>query len=46
MDISDKAFNTLNILRNATWLDGDAEIIAACRELVEYFDANQLITEV
>lgn len=36
MDISDKAVNTLTILRNATWLNSDLEIEQACKEVAEF----------
>ena len=38
MDLSDKAYSTLAVLRNATWLDGtDEDIEAAAKELIKYF---------
>jgi hypothetical protein len=44
MDLSDKAFNTLNLLRHVSFLDWentfkvkDSEVEAVCKELVEYF---------
>jgi hypothetical protein len=35
-DLSDKAFNTLAVLRNATWLNSDTEIMESCREVFNY----------
>jgi hypothetical protein len=37
MDVSDKAYNTYWLLKNATWLNSDLDIEAACKELVEYY---------
>jgi hypothetical protein len=37
MDTSDKAFSTLTLLRTATWLDNDKDILTTCKELVDYF---------
>lgn len=37
MNTSDKAFSTLTLLRTATFLDNDQEILETCQELVNYF---------
>ena len=43
MELSDKAFNTLNLLRYASFLDWeemykvkDSEIEAVCKEIIKY----------
>ena len=35
-NLSDKAYSTLQVLRNATWLNNDDEIKNACREVYRY----------
>lgn len=40
MDLSDKAYNTLLVLRNATWLNSDKEIEMACREVAAWLNAE------
>lgn len=37
-ELSDEAFNTLNILRNATWLHNDLDIENACREVANHLE--------
>ena len=37
-DLSDQAYSTLNVLRTATWLNGDDDIKAACREVAVYLE--------
>jgi hypothetical protein len=38
MDVSDKAFNTYWLLKNASFLNGsDADIEMVCKELAEWF---------
>jgi hypothetical protein len=36
MALSVKAFNTITLLRNATWLNNESEIKYACKEIAEY----------
>ena len=36
MELNDKAYSTLAILRNATWLNSDIEIMRACLEVFDY----------
>lgn len=39
--LTDKGANTLQILRNATWLDNDDEIETACGEVANYLKATK-----
>jgi len=41
IELSDKAFNTLTLLKNFTGLNGDDEIQNACREIAEYLEENK-----
>jgi len=35
-ELDDKAFSTLTLLKNATWLDNDAEIEKSCEDVAVY----------
>lgn len=41
LDMTDEGANTLQILRNATWLDDDLDIGLACLEVATYLEEEK-----